>query len=274
MSMCSCFKIFVHWHTSKSKSKYLYVLIKQTVSYMLFCKHSIVFFGSAGSIGWFWMGNLHKNTQLMLEFLKAPSLVLHFSYYTLMTFLMMLSVILLSILMILLSILSVIGHLICGNNLNWLLNLNLIYETLWTGVRSGLLISMLRKLSWFRLASLITMVLLMWRWMGLFLRKNHPLRCWGWLSLLNWIGALALSLLLKLLPRKLEPIHSMKFLSPEVALYLYKSNIRPCMEYCCHIWAGAPSFYLELLINYKNGYAGLLVLHLHLLLNPWLIVET
>ena len=33
----------------------------------------------------------------------------------------------------------------------------------------------------------------------------------------------------------------------EVALYLYKSTIRPCMEYCCHIWAGAPSCYLELL---------------------------
>ena len=76
-------------------------------------------------------------------------------------FLTMLSVILLSMLMILLSILSVIGHLICGNNLNWLLNLNLIYETLWTGVRSGLLISMLGKLSWFRLTGLITMVLLM-----------------------------------------------------------------------------------------------------------------
>ena len=42
-----------------------------------------------------------------------------------------------------------------------LLNLNLIYETLWTGVRSGLLISVLEKLSWFRLTSLITMVLLM-----------------------------------------------------------------------------------------------------------------
>ena len=39
----------------------------------------------------------------------------------------------------------------------------------------------------------------------------------------------------------------MKFLSPEVALYLYKSTIRPCMEYCCHFWAGAPSYYLELL---------------------------
>ena len=39
----------------------------------------------------------------------------------------------------------------------------------------------------------------------------------------------------------------MKFLSPKVALYLYKSTIRPCMEYCCHVWAGAPSCYLELL---------------------------
>ena len=38
----------------------------------------------------------------------------------------------------------------------------------------------------------------------------------------------------------------MKFLSPEVALYLYKSTIRPCMEYCCHVWASAPSCYLEL----------------------------
>ena len=34
---------------------------------------------------------------------------------------------------------------------------------------------------------------------------------------------------------------------PEVALYLYKSTIRPCMEYCCHVWDGAPSCYLELL---------------------------
>ena len=110
---------------------------------------------------WFWMESLHKNIQLMREFLKAPFLVLHFSCYTLMTFLMILSVILPSMLMILLSILSVIRHLICGSNLNWLLNLNLIYERQWSGVRSGLLISMLGKLSWFRLIGLITMVLLM-----------------------------------------------------------------------------------------------------------------
>ena len=30
-------------------------------------------------------------------------------------------------------------------------------------------------------------------------------------------------------------IRSVKFLSPEVAPYLYKSNIRPCTEYCCHV---------------------------------------
>ena len=63
----------------------------------------------------FWMGNLHKNIQLMLEFLKGPFLVRHFSYYTLMTFLMF-YVILLSMLMILLSTLNVIRPLICGNN--------------------------------------------------------------------------------------------------------------------------------------------------------------
>ena len=92
---------------------------------------------------WFWMRSLHKNIQLMINFLKALFLVLHFSYWTLMTILMMLSVILLSMLMILLSILSVIRQLICDNNLNLLLNLNLIYETLWTGVSSGLLILVL-----------------------------------------------------------------------------------------------------------------------------------
>ena len=40
---------------------------------------------------------------------------------------------------------------------------------------------------------------------------------------------------------------SMKFLSPDVALYLYESTIHSCMEYCCHMWAGAPSCYLDFL---------------------------
>ena len=45
------------------------------------------------------MASFHKNIQLLLGFLNASSLVLHFSYYTLIIFLKMLSVILLSMLM-------------------------------------------------------------------------------------------------------------------------------------------------------------------------------
>ena len=61
-------------------------------------------------------GKSSKNIWLMVKFVKAPFLDLHFCYYTLMAFRNMLSVILLSMLMIILSTLSVIKHLICGNN--------------------------------------------------------------------------------------------------------------------------------------------------------------
>ena len=30
-------------------------------------------------------------------------------------------------------------------------------------------------------------------------------------------------------------------------LYLCKSTIWPCMEYCCHVWAGTPNCYLDML---------------------------
>ena len=83
--------------------------------------------------------------------------------------------------------------------------------------------------------------------MGLFLRKNHLLRCWGWLSLLNLIGALYIISITKTASKKIVAlIRSMKFFSTEVALYLYKSTIQPCMECCCHVWTGAPSCYFEL----------------------------
>ena len=56
-------------------------------------------------------------------------------------------------------------------------------------------------------------------------------------SKLDW-GSYIISIA-KLASKKIGVlIRSMKFLSPEVALYLYKSTIRPCMEYCCHVWAG------------------------------------
>ena len=38
-------------------------------------------FSVIGSFGWFWMGSLLKNIQLMLEFLQGLFLVLHFTYY-------------------------------------------------------------------------------------------------------------------------------------------------------------------------------------------------
>ena len=41
-------------------------------------------------------------------------------------------------------------------------------------------------------------------------------------------------------------IRSLTFLSPEVALYIYKYTIQPCME-CCYVWVGASSCYMELL---------------------------
>ena len=53
-------------------------------------------------------------------------------------------------------------------NKSWLLNLNLICQTLWIGAGSGLLISMLEKLNLFLLTGLTTLVLLMWKWMDLF----------------------------------------------------------------------------------------------------------
>ena len=91
--------------------------------------------------------------------------------------------------------------------------------------------------------------------MGLFLRKNHLLRILvlNFSSNLGW-GSYIIPI------AKTALIRSMKSLSPEVVLYLYKSTICPCMEYCCHVWAGAPSCCLELLDCYENEYTGLLVL--------------
>ena len=80
---------------------------------------------------------------------------------TTLSFLMILSVILLSMLMILLSTLSVIRHLICDNNSSWPLDLNLIYDTLWTRAGSGLLISKMEDLNLLCLNGPVKLVLLM-----------------------------------------------------------------------------------------------------------------
>ena len=86
----------------------------------------------------------------------------------------------------------------------------------------------------------------MWKWMGLFLRKKHLLRCLDWLSLLIWIGALTLSLLLKLPPRKLEPWFVLWsfFL---LRLLCISINLPYGHLWNTAVMCGAPSCYLELL---------------------------
>ena len=89
--------------------------------------------------------------------------------------------------------------------------------------------------------------------MGLFLRKSHLFKMLGltFFSKLDWVSYIIS--IAKTASKKIGAlIHSIKFLSPEVALYLYKS-IQPCMEYCCHIWAGALICYLELLDKLQKG---------------------
>ena len=64
-------------------------------------------------------------------------------------------------------------------------------------------------------------------------------------SKLDWV--LTLSRLVKLPPRKLEPWFVLWSFFLLRLLCVYKSTIRPCMEYCCHVWVGAPSCYLGML---------------------------
>ena len=142
------------------------------------------------------MESLHRNMELLLEFLKTPFLVLHFSYNTLMTFLTMLSVILLSMLMILFSILSVIRYLICDSNLNWILNLNLIYKTLSTGVRSETQLVLFDRSN--NNVSIDVKV------NGSVLEEKSSFKMLGLALFSKLDGDRTLSLLLKLPPRKLK----------------------------------------------------------------------
>ena len=106
---------------------------------------------------------------------------------------------------------------------------------------------MLGKLSWFHLTSLVTMVLLCENGLVSSLGKIiFKMLVLSFSSKLDW-GSYIICIG-KTSSKKIGAlIHSMKLLSPEVAFYVYKSTIHPCMEYCCHVWAGAPSCYLELL---------------------------
>ena len=83
--------------------------------------------------------------------------------------------------------------------------------------------------------------------MGLFLRRNSSFEMQGltFSSKLDW-GSYIISIV-KTASKKIGAlIHSLKFSSPELALYLCKSTIHPGMEYSCQVRAGAPFCYLAL----------------------------
>ena len=97
------------------------------------------------------------------------------------------------------------------------------------GARSGLLISVLEKLNLICLASLTDIIDV--KMDGFVFEENNLLTCQGYLSILNWIEAIYIISIAKTGSKKIGAlICSMKFLSPKVAQYLYRSTIRPCME--------------------------------------------
>ena len=68
-------------------------------------------------------------------------------------------------------------------------------------------------------------------------------------------------------------IHLIKLLSLEDALYVYKSTIQICQEYCCHVCGGALSCYLNVIDHLQKQVVGLLAQHWLSLFDPWLIVK-
>ena len=109
-----------------------------------------------------------------------------------------------------------------------------------------------------------TLLLLMWNWMGLFLSKYDLWTCWDCLSLLVWIGAFTLHLLLKMPTRKLEPwLILWSFFLLRLLFVSINLSYALAWKISC----------LGLCSNMLDEYLGLLVLHLLPLLKPWLIVK-
>ena len=93
---------------------------------------------------------------------------------------------------------------------------------------------------------------------------------------LNWIGALTLSLLVKVLPRKLEPWFALWsfFLVRLLYISIKLPFGQPSMEYCCHVWASAPVYFLDLLDKLQKQVCRTVgSSHAASLWNPWLIFE-
>ena len=72
--------------------------------------------------------------------------------------------------------------------------------------------------------------------MDLFLKKKSSFKMLvlTFSSKLDWVSYIIS--ITKIASEKMGSLtRSIEFLSPEVALHLYKSTICSCMEYCCHV---------------------------------------
>ena len=108
----------------------------------------------------------------------------------------------------------------------------------------------------------------------LFLRKNNFLRCLGWIFFLNCIGDLTSSLLLELLPSKLEPWFVLWsfFLLRLLCIFL---KLPYAHVYNLVAMSGLVPLFAtwNCWTRYKIRYTGLSVLHLLPLLNSWFIIK-
>ena len=128
---------------------------------------------------------------------------------------------------------------------NWLLNLSPIFETSFDGCRKWLVDfiagkTQLVSFEWSGNTGAIDMIM-----NGFLLEENSSFKMLGltFFSKLD-LGTSIISIAKSAYKKIGALIRSMKFLSPEVALFLYRSTIRSCMEYCSCVWAGALSFCL------------------------------
>ena len=110
---------------------------------------------------------------------------------------------------------------------------------------------------------------------GSVLEEKSPFKILGltFFSILDW-GPYIISITKTASKTIGASIRSMKFLPADVALHLYKPTIRPCMEYFCHVWAGALNCYLQMLDKLlKLIYRAIAPSLPASVMNLWLIAE-
>ena len=144
------------------------------------------------------------------------------------------------------SLISVIRLLICGNDQSWLLNLNLTTEHCRLGqeVAHGFQ-CWKNSCDCCSNSGAIDM-----KKGGFVVEEKSSFKLLGlyFFSKLD-LGSYIASVAKTVFKEIGALIHEVP--SPEVVLYFYESTTQPYMEYCCHVWAGTLSCYVDMLVSYN-----------------------